>query len=65
MISEGSEKWTISCQGHDFNEVVTEIEKAIENWKIDTNLSISFETFKPLIYLFEKKFYPVCQRWGC
>ena len=66
MISEGSEKWTISCNSHEFNEVVAEIEKAISKWKIDSNLNLySFETIKPIIFLFDKNFNPVCHRWAC
>lgn len=46
-------------------EIVKDLENAIDDWQIKSERSINYRSFEPIFRLVNNYETPICQRWSC
>jgi hypothetical protein len=66
MLSDGIEIWLENdCNDHDRENVIEDIETAIDKWDLKSERNINYRSFEPIFRLVNQYDNPICQRWSC
>lgn len=68
IMSDGAEAWHAACDlvtSHSRQDVIEDIETAIDKWDIQSERNINYRSFEPIFRLVEQFNNPICQRWSC
>lgn len=66
ILSDGQEIWLSNdCTDHDRQNVIEDIETAIDKWDLKSERNINYRSFEPIFRLVNQYDNPICQRWSC
>jgi len=66
IMSDGPDAWLISdCHNHERQEVIEDIETAIDKWDLKSERNINYRSFEPIFRLVKQYDSSICQRWSC
>ena len=63
IMSDGLDIW--SCKLHARDDVIKDLENAIDKWDIHSERNINYRSFEPIFRLVSHHSQPICQRWSC
>ncbi len=63
IMSDGLDIWT--CKLHERDDVIKDLERAIDKWDINAERNINYRSFEPIFRLVSEQSHAICQRWSC
>ena len=65
LLSDAECNWTTQGNLNLKEELIKDLEDAIDKWEINSERSINYRSFEPIFRLVNNYETPICQRWSC